>query len=1190
MTNYTCYMCNKVFVQKSHYDAHLARKKTCQKCPIGFNSQFCFIREWKGNKRGNNQYILTSIHIDDYREQYSGSKRKAYCRLGHELTLCNGGKNIPYFRHKNTSDMEHNNISDWHLKMQGYFPVTEKYFPNNYPGQLKSRRADVVIENHNWIIEIQHSKIDDANVKCRHDDYKLHNMNVTWLIDGNTNDVIIDELYSGGFLIIFKEDWKYKSFVKCNPNVLLEWNDKIFKIPTKEVNNKMFLAKEWKPIEFIMKQLNTNPKEIWDKWDDDNEKKASLKVYQRGAGNGKTFEVWKSILENKDKNTFIILTKQHSAKEVIIKELDDQAKRNEMHIEENMLDESQESYSNKYKVTYTHKKTLRKCIVIVATIDSFIYNIGDTNISRGTNFFQKLVGGVASEGPTKLNSNTGSFKYAGENLFLNKKAEIWIDEASDLDENYYQAFIKTILATKIDVAIVGDKLQSLDNPINMMTLANNINNPNICIEKKRPSNINRRICVKGMKEELNELINFEGHELPEISIDSNRENELLERDEPVIEVIEQPPSTLWENINNEEDREKRAAFIDLIIKKIDFEIDKYNYSPEDFEIIFPIMQKNTLALELETRINEYMINKFPQNEYKYRVYAVCHRHEEGTVIDMSISVKATRIVTIKTSKGDGRKVVFVLSCTEKNLDTLTYYAEKNLDTLTCNGKKSLTYESYFHVSLTRAKEKIYFGLVKNNDNIHSRFGDVGLSEYKPDISMSPSLDNLIQNINEDSLIEILKKNGIEDLVEKDKSKKQNEMVDWNYHCIRHAIYLMYCISNIFSHGKNKDNFKYQQLYAILNKIKECKIKDFKPTNFYTHLKEQSKKVRERHKPDRIIPLCILSTKEEYYAYSRKIKDVMEKNIKKCNDNILSIADFSPLEMVIQSYMMELWHQKNYHETTPTTIYNVIDYFEKEDRDEHKVKKLLKETEDIKDTINKAMNEITSTDKNVGWNYGHLIQFGSKSKEIKLRTKPLDIIGYGDKTVYHMVFQSDFSKLNYWSTLLDVLFQQFMIYNVSDKHKDISKFKNKAIKTYLFSLKDKSYEVFYWNWDKDLNIEIKKLLREGIIKYYSIFNNRLHKYCTFLRAPQSHDIWKKENFRSPYDYIAWKYGEEDDKKIVSYVRDFFRMLDKLDKEVARKIAEDKEIFCTKLMEYLKDSCDRFLELNTNSDDTNSDDDW
>ena len=82
-------------------------------------------------------------------------------------------------------------------------------------------------------------------------------MNVTWLIDGNTDDVIIEELYSGGFLITFKEDWKYKSFIKYNSNILIEWNDKIFKIPTKKVNNKMFLAKKWKPIEFIMKKLNS---------------------------------------------------------------------------------------------------------------------------------------------------------------------------------------------------------------------------------------------------------------------------------------------------------------------------------------------------------------------------------------------------------------------------------------------------------------------------------------------------------------------------------------------------------------------------------------------------------------------------------------------------------------------------------------------------------------------------------------------------------------------------------------------------------------------------------------------------------------------------------------------------------------------------------------------------------------------
>ena len=96
-------------------------------------------------------------------------------------------------------------------------------------------------------------------------------MNVTWLID--VDDAIIEELYSGGFLITFKEDWKYKSFIKYNSNILLEWNDKIFKIPTKKVNNKMFLAKNgnyW----IYNETIEHKSKEIWDKWDDDNEIKA----------------------------------------------------------------------------------------------------------------------------------------------------------------------------------------------------------------------------------------------------------------------------------------------------------------------------------------------------------------------------------------------------------------------------------------------------------------------------------------------------------------------------------------------------------------------------------------------------------------------------------------------------------------------------------------------------------------------------------------------------------------------------------------------------------------------------------------------------------------------------------------------------------------------------------------------------
>ena len=336
---YICYKCGKEHSQKGHLEAHLNKQKTCQKCPIGFNSQYCYVRG-------------KCFHIKDY---VQNKKDKLVCYRGHELVFCKGEKIKPYFRHKNSDDVGGEQMSEWHLRMQSYFPVTEKWFQNNHTTQLKARRADVVIEEFNYVIEIQHSKIDEANVKCRHDDYRLHDMDVIWIVDGNTKDIKLEELSTGNFLIIFSEDWKYKSFKHANEYILLDIHDKIFKIPVKKVCNKMILVKEWKEIHFVMKELNENPSHIWEHWKDDNEVKATLTVHQKGAGNGKTYGIWKSILTNEDKELFIIITKQHSAKEVIKNELDEQAKRHEMHIE-NMKNDSHEIYNKKFKVRYTHKE------------------------------------------------------------------------------------------------------------------------------------------------------------------------------------------------------------------------------------------------------------------------------------------------------------------------------------------------------------------------------------------------------------------------------------------------------------------------------------------------------------------------------------------------------------------------------------------------------------------------------------------------------------------------------------------------------------------------------------------------------------------------------------------------------------------------------------------------------------------
>ena len=319
-------------------------------------------------------------------------------------------------------------MTDWHANWQSKFPVTEIWYRKK-EGQIKDRRADIVIEKYNMIIEIQHSNIDDANVTCRDNDYKLHNKELIWVVDGNTPDVKLEELSNGQFLIIFNEDWKYKSFSHTYDFILLDISEKIFKIPVKKVTTTMIKLKEYKLIDDVVSKLQTNPKKVWDLWDDDNSCKCNLILLQKGAGNGKTYGLWKEVLENPDKETFIILATKHSEKAVILNELKDQKKRNEFHIKQNVHNEEikgipkDNEVCKQYNLKYSHKTNDRKVTVIIATVDSFYYNITTMNVNC-SDPFSSLVPNFMNEGATKVNSNNGAFRFAGERICLNKKTQM----------------------------------------------------------------------------------------------------------------------------------------------------------------------------------------------------------------------------------------------------------------------------------------------------------------------------------------------------------------------------------------------------------------------------------------------------------------------------------------------------------------------------------------------------------------------------------------------------------------------------------------------------------------------------------------------------------------------------------------------------------------------------------------------
>ena len=56
-------------------------------------------------------------------------------------------------------------------------------------------------------------------------------------------------------------------------------------------------------------------------------------------------------------------------------------------------------------------------------------------------------------------------------------------------------------------------------------------------------------------------------------------------------------------------------FINIILEKVEYEVKTNNYTPENFMFIFPIMKNNIVVSELQTRLTNYWINKFSDNDY-----------------------------------------------------------------------------------------------------------------------------------------------------------------------------------------------------------------------------------------------------------------------------------------------------------------------------------------------------------------------------------------------------------------------------------------------------------------------------------------------------------------------------------------------------------------------------------------------
>ncbi len=1061
------------------------------------------------------------IDYEDYLKLSNKENYKIKCFLNHELIFCNGSKIKPYFRHKNSNDFNNCSMSKWHLEFQNNFNKNEIEieFIKKDDKQIKTRRADIYLKDSNYIIELQHSRIELQEVRNRKHDYNIHNKEILWIIDGNNKTDVINK--NNRLYLEFKgfSNWRYDSF-KDYKTIFIDINDNIYVIfPNLIKNNMIDVIKPYDKKEFI-NFLKTDIYEI----NKDIPYQSNLYIKQQGAGNGKTFGIIQAIDNNDDfllYKSFIIVSKQHSAKTIIYNEFKEQYNNGLLKNIKNI-----EFIENNKQYIITFNKNDINCKIVICTIDSLFFQLGNFN-NTYTNKFEGLIQSIITD------FNKDRVIYNSLNFKLNKELCLIIDETQDLSNDYGNAIINIMKNSYIDCYIVGDKLQSIsfENNAFLYLINNDFTDLHINKIKYEDTNICRRFTNKSLINFINEKIPFNDYQLPSITpyknYNKNTNNLCIFKREPIISLKE---------------ANKINKAIDDILNFYMEEVNINNRNPEDFLIITPFTTKNWFCEALERSIQVFWLNKYKDNSYKQ--YVIFHKSETGTCIDLNESLDKTRIVSIHTSKGDGRKIVFIINLTTDGLLRFT------------SGQYNLVYYSLIHVALTRQKEKLYIRLENNNDDIYNLFStDITNNNIIPKISKYIQLDTKkINNTLQTNIILNSIYNNFS-IVNENKDKK---IIDLSHHNIRFA-----CIYTHFIIYSMKYDNKHQ-IKAIFNDIINTKIKicdNLKEYNQYLwgnkNIQKEEIFDREKFKNKQIqfktIP--IINLNDNYF-------NIILENIKNIKNKLEKGNYFKlcPFERILLLYMKNICNKPFNLDISITEIYNIIDNFNNafnynlEGHNRCLCKNQLKNNEidnknnDYKYLQNfyQEMINISKTYKKFFSNFSNLNILIDHNISINFNCdleliKRFSIILFNDEYVFNIYLKPNLIELNYYEILNESIIDTFLIKNCKGKDNNLEDnkliFNNKKIKTLVFSLNLDDYFEIEWS-ENDLNTEIIM----NVIKDY-LYNELKFKTNNLF---SNYNYYKKTNNLNN----LIKNFKEKNKDLPDFIISFFDRIDEEKEEITK----------------------------------------
>lgn len=1034
------------------------------------------------------------LNLDQYEILYSFRNKKIECLgCGEQLIYIPKHNRVStaYFRHKGSLD------SSWCKNWQNNFSKkqTEQTFKikNELENKHEKCRADIYIEEHNTIIEIQKSYINEYEILQREKQYKhLLQKKLIWVLYGDNASIY--EVSENIFMIDLTNVNNIDKFIKLNiPYVYIDCDKVIYRVDLHLIKNDIIKVYGSLKREKFIKELKNGIESLVTNTEIN---KPTLTRKQRGAGCGKTYESINSIHEyiGHGKRNFIYLTKVHSAKSVINKEFAEQTQ-SSRDLEKNKIkpllqynfikkhNEGDKQYHWKGKISNDDIN------IVIGTIDSFMYNLYTQKNSIPTTnqgYFEII---------TKDLLNIDKFNKHNFNTTINFKTLIIVDECQDLEEYYLKTLDHIGYTTGVDISIIGDILQSIYEINNTFTISpEKLATYYMNIKEDVPrDNICRRFENQTLMDIVNDVVKFSDFKFNSCPLQKITEigAPTVPENKKYFEIIESVPY----------ETEKISQYTQDIIKTHVKPLADKGYEPEDFMFILPYIKKNKLGHELSTCLQNFWQTQKGQEKILYQEF---HKGEEGQPIDLDTSEKLTRIQSIHSSKGTGRKVVFLLGFCQKYLE---YYRCKPGD---------IKYESLFHIAMTRSKEYLYISFPDHtNDDITKRFeltryNILDLPKYTK--SYKTSLFKINNSTDFKGIIETIKNQIQFNLVE------NKELVDWSNHLIKIPVLYSELVFHIIQREKTTGNkHAVRQIKRKLEEVSRLKIRNIDLSINYT--KEVSKYFDNKSPTDDIDTILIF--KKGYLQHHKELVDIIKRVQSKlskylpywyCKDDF---PDFCEVEYVVFIFLLQWCTCKQYAEIKLRDVYDIIEKIKVHDYIKCECKQ-YKDEKETKTNIQKFYKKITYirelfgntfSEDNIENNYGYNIDLYIPLRETNDKLYPdiniyhKFIFGYNDREIINFICKPSFNQINIFSVIEQVIFETYLLLcgdgSTKTDNKTGGKIQRckdkKKITTYIITC-DKHYKIELTFHDiEQYSTKIKDIMKSHILSENNIYLEKLEKY-------------------------------------------------------------------------------------------------